>query len=204
MLLDKSHGMQAASTAIGAPMGAGFVAAAAPGRRFERLDAREIPIVRHQMAFAARTRLAPVASMMTVLGNGWIYLLLGLTLVLIEGWRATGTILRAGIAVAVGHGIYACGKRFVARPRPHVTYADIAPRRVPLDCYSFPSGHCMTICAACLPIAVAHPVAGLALAPLVLGLAWSRVVVGHHYPSDVVAGALLGVAACRPVMLLPL
>jgi undecaprenyl-diphosphatase len=203
MFLDKSHGMQAASTVLTLRSDADRVVPASP-RRFERLDAREIPLVRHQMALATRIRLASVAAMMNVLGNGWIYPPLGLTLLFIEGSRATRTILRSGLAVLVAHGIYACVKRLLARPRPYVTYGDIKPRREPLDRYSFPSGHCMTICAACLPIVAAHPATSVWLVPLAVGLAWSRVVAGHHYPSDVIAGALLGVAVCSAFLRLPL
>jgi undecaprenyl-diphosphatase len=213
MILDKSEAMQAVSTLAdrramplrldaiskGARHGRAGVALR---RQFERLDAFEIRLVRHQFAFAARARLTPIAAAITVLGNGWLYLPLGLALFLMDGWGAA-TVLRGGGAVLLVHCVYPFCKRAVARRRPFVTYSDVPSRREPLDYYAFPSGHCMTVCAACLPVAAVHPAAGIALVLFVTSLGWSRVVLGHHYPSDIVAGSMLGVAMGLFVLALP-
>jgi undecaprenyl-diphosphatase len=62
----------------------------------------------------------------------------------------------------------------------------------PLDRYSFPSGH--TLHAVLFTtIAVAYaPSLVFVLLPFTLLIAASRVVLGLHYPSDVIVGALLG------------
>lgn len=214
MILDKSEAMQVISTLVNRrtmpPVLDGIPARArrdqagvALRRQFERLDTREIRMVRRQRAFAARARLAPVAAAITVLGDGWIYLPLGLALFLTDGWSAIATVLKGGGAVLLAHCVYPFCKRAVARHRPFVTYRDIPSVHEPLDYYAFPSGHCMTLCAACLPVAIAHPAAGTALALFVTSLGWSRVVLGHHYPSDVIAGSLLGGAVCLLVLGLP-
>ena len=57
---------------------------------------------------------------------------------------------------------------------------------------SFPSGHSTTIAAACTLIAMRWPRLGWAALVLALCLSSSRVVIGAHYPSDIMAGLLLG------------
>ena len=59
---------------------------------------------------------------------------------------------------------------------------------------SFPSGHAASAAAFATGVAVESPLAGALVAPLALGVAWSRVHVGVHHPSDVVAGLAVGTA----------
>ena len=63
----------------------------------------------------------------------------------------------------------------------------------PLDRYSFPSGHAMTAAAFGTPIIVAASPFAI---PIVIAacalVSWSRIALGHHYPSDIVAGTVLG------------
>ncbi|MGW5396464.1 phosphatase PAP2 family protein [Streptomyces sp. NPDC003952] len=60
---------------------------------------------------------------------------------------------------------------------------------------SFPSGHAASAFAFTAGVALESPLWGAAVAPLAASVAFSRVYTGVHYPSDVLAGAALGVAA---------
>ena len=82
--------------------------------------------------------------------------------------------------------VVAMGARVVELPAP------VTP--------SFPSGHAASATAAALALARVWPSARLALAALATLIAFSRIYVGVHYPSDVVAGALLG-ATCAFIVL---
>lgn len=57
---------------------------------------------------------------------------------------------------------------------------------------SFPSGHAASAAAFATGVALESPVAGVLVAPLALAVAYSRVHVGVHWPSDVVVGAGVG------------
>ena len=87
-------------------------------------------------------------------------------------------------------------KPLVGRRRPDAARTDAARRigRVPWTS-SFPSGHSASAAAFATGLALEFPPAGLVVAPLAAAVAYSRVHVGVHYPSDVVTGAGIGVAA---------
>jgi len=108
-----------------------------------------------------------------------------------------GELRRVGVAalVAVGgsHMVVQVLKRQVERRRPYLALAESRLIVPPLYDYSFPSGHTTASFATATVLAAHWPALlwpCMALAALV-GL--SRTYLGHHYPSDVVAGALIGV-----------
>lgn len=88
------------------------------------------------------------------------------------------------------------GKWSVRRPRPvldgvpAVRQLTTQPRTT-----SFPSGHAASAFAFTAGVALESPLWGAVLAPVAVSVAFSRVYTGVHYPSDVAAGAALGVAA---------
>lgn len=85
-------------------------------------------------------------------------------------------------------------KAAVDRPRPFEAVAEPEPLLTGTVGSSLPSGHAATSAAGAVVLAAFVPRAVPALALLALGIAFSRIYVGVHYPADVVLGAAIGAA----------
>jgi len=175
------------------------------GGVFAALDRREVAIVRRCVDHARRRRLTRLARAITRAGNGWVYPAASALILAASLDHALRCIAAAAISLAVAFTIYPSLKRLFARSRPYehdVRLADAVP---PLDRHSFPSGHAMTAAAFGMPIIVAAPPIAI---PIVIAacalVSWSRLALGHHYLSDIVAGTALGatIAAVVAALLL--
>lgn len=135
------------------------------------------------------------------LGDGIFWYALMLLLPIVNGSAAWPTVVRMLAAGLIGLTLYKWLKQKTSRPRPCEVYAAISAGTPPLDRFSFPSGH--TLHAASLSIVCANGFPELAslVYPFALAVALSRPILGLHYPSDVLAGALLGVGVGQLVML---
>ena len=108
-----------------------------------------------------------------------------------RGRRAAGRgLIAIAIAAAVANGP---AKLLVRRRRPRGR-ARPALIRMPRST-SFPSGHSAAAFAFATGACEELPVLAPALVPLAAGVAYSRVHTGVHYPSDVAAGAAIGIAS---------
>ena len=126
------------------------------------------------------------------LGDGIIWYVLMLALPFLygaEGLKVAAIMLASGAAGLVA---YKYLKRTFVRERPFIRHAGISLAGAPLDRYSFPSGHTLHAVAFTWQGCVAFPELAVVLVPLALAIAASRVVLGLHYPTDVLVGALLG------------
>jgi membrane-associated PAP2 superfamily phosphatase len=106
------------------------------------------------------------------------------------------TAFNTGIALIGNTALTMMLKNTVQRPRPFVTYADkvmLQGHTSPND-YSFPSGHTSTAFATATSISLAYP-KWYVIAPsfaFASATAYSRMYRGAHYPSDVLAGIIVG------------
>ncbi|MFD5450936.1 phosphatase PAP2 family protein [Streptomyces sp. NPDC127100] len=119
------------------------------------------------------------------------------------GARARGAALVGVGAVAVtSTAANLLGKRLVRRPRPDREAARVSvDRYVPMPASaSFPSGHTASAVAFATAVGVVLPAAAAPLGALATAVGYSRVHTGVHYPGDVVAGAVLGIAGAATAL----
>lgn len=126
------------------------------------------------------------------LGDGLFWYALMIALVAfdgLQGLRASAHLAATGLATLL---LYTLLKRGTKRPRPFARDGRIRAWVAPLDEFSFPSGHTLHAVAFTLVALAYYPVLAWLLVPFSASVAASRVVLGLHYPSDVLAATAIG------------
>lgn len=126
------------------------------------------------------------------LGDGLLWYCLILALPLVDGTEGARLALQMALTGAVGVVLYTWLKRKTARPRPFQVHRHILVGGRVLDAGSFPSGHTLHAVGFTTLLLGAHPDAWVVLVPVAGLIAASRLVLGLHYPSDVISGGLIG------------
>jgi undecaprenyl-diphosphatase len=159
-----------------------------------RIDAAEYGLCRRLnrgAAFALPRLTFRIASR---LGDGIIWYVLIFALPLLYGAAAVRPAIVMALTGVAGVVLYKALKQLCVRERPFITHTAIDPAAAPLDRYSFPSGHTLHAVSFAWQASAHFPELAWLLLPLAGLIAASRVVLGLHYPSDVLAGAVLGAA----------
>lgn len=127
-------------------------------------------------------------------GDGWLWALAGLAVLLSGAERSGRAFCAALAAVASGIVLFSALKRIVNRRRPCWFERQSWHNLLPPDQFSFPSGHSITGFAVAVSLGSFYPAAWAGLLFCAASVAASRVVLGMHYLSDVVAGCAIGAA----------
>lgn len=127
-------------------------------------------------------------------GDGWLWYALGAILLLFGGAPRFAAVGAAALAAATGVAVFLHLKRLIRRPRPCSLEPHCWARLLPPDQFSFPSGHTITAFAVSVPLMNSYSGLAPGLVFCAVSIALSRVVLGLHYLSDVVAGAAIGTA----------
>lgn len=115
-----------------------------------------------------------------------------------QSQRAAVLMLAVG---AVSLVLYKGLKKATSRKRPYVRDGQVVALTAALDEFSFPSGHTLHAVAFTTVACAYFPMLVWLLVPFTALIALSRVVLGLHYPSDVLAGAGLGVSLAATSLL---
>jgi undecaprenyl-diphosphatase len=162
--------------------------------RARRLAAREHGWCLAANGWGAHAAVRTVFRGVSRLGDGAFWYALMAALVALDGWRGLAVSAQLAATGIVALSLYRKLKRWTRRPRPFRADARIRPWIAPLDEFSFPSGHTLHAVAFTV-VAVAHyPALAALLVPFAAAVAVSRVVLGLHYPSDVLAATAIGAA----------
>ncbi|HKT72587.1 MAG TPA: phosphatase PAP2 family protein [Steroidobacteraceae bacterium] len=162
-----------------------------------RIDAVEYGLCRtlnRGASLAIPCRVFQVASR---LGNGVVWYVLMLLLPVLYGAAAVRPAIIMALTGLLGVVLYKLLKRLFVRERPFITHSSIALAAAPLDRYSFPSGHTLHAVSFAWQATAHFPELGWVLVPLAGLIAGSRVVLGLHYPTDVLVGAVIGASLAQ-------
>ena len=127
-------------------------------------------------------------------GDGWLWYSLAILLAALGGHHRFCALGAAGLASSIGIAVFLFLKRLTGRRRPCHVEPHCWSTLLPPDQFSFPSGHTITAFAWTVAIAQFFPDLALGLYFCAVSIALSRIVLGMHFLSDVVAGAVLGSA----------
>ena len=128
------------------------------------------------------------------LGDGVFWYVLMGALIVADGLDGLAASAHLALTGVVALSLYKVLKRWTRRPRPFASDVRIRAWVAPLDEFSFPSGHTLHAVAFTV-VALAHyPMLAGLLIPFAAAVAVSRVVLGLHYPSDVLAATVIGVS----------
>jgi undecaprenyl-diphosphatase len=130
----------------------------------------------------------------TRMGDGWLWYGLGAILLTFGGSRGSAAVGAAGSAAILGILVFKILKQLSHRPRPCELQPHCWATVLPPDQFSFPSGHTMTAFSIALVVSYFYPTLEWPLYFLAVSIAVSRIVMGMHFLSDVLAGAVLGSA----------
>ena len=153
----------------------------------------------------ASVGLAPVRNLFRLvsrLGDGVFWYSVMLALIVTQGRPGLFTALRMLSAGMIGFAVYKLLKAKTTRPRPYRVLRGMRAGIDPLDAFSFPSGHTLHAVAFTVVAVSDFPALASLLVPFTLLVALSRVVLGLHYPSDVLAGAAIGAGVAQAVLAL--
>lgn len=164
---------------------------------FARLDAFEVRLCKPVNAFAQMHVVRSYFCFVSRIGDWPLWVSLLLALPVIYGNVAWPAVAHMAATSAVGILVYKALKLTLVRERPFASYAEVQLFSRPMDRYSFPSGHTLHATAFMVMLASYYPALFWPMLPLAISIALSRVILGLHYPSDVVAGAAIGFVLAR-------
>lgn len=159
----------------------------------ELLAGREARLCRRANHYCRRRRVRRLFAAISRLGDGVFWYVLMAALVVLDGFdglRASVHMAATGLAALL---LYKGLKRWTRRPRPYAADLRIRAWVAPLDEFSFPSGHTLHAVSFTIVALAYYPWLAPLLVPFTLSVALSRVVLGLHYPSDVLAATGIAV-----------
>ena len=125
-------------------------------------------------------------------GDGWLWYALGAVLLLFGGEQRFMAVGAAAFAAGLGIALFLRIKKATGRKRPCAIQPHCWAKLLPPDQFSFPSGHTITAFAVAVTLSLFYPELAPGFLFCAVSIALSRILLGMHFLSDVVAGAAIG------------
>lgn len=148
----------------------------------------------HLNRYSYRESVAVFFKTVSRLGDGWFwYAMLAISAIMggLSNWHFIAATIMTSLLGVV---LYKVLKVKTVRPRPYQVHQVINLGERPLDVFSFPSGHTLHAVLFTLAMGGMFPVLLWVMVPFAILVGLSRMVLGLHYPTDVLIGAMLGIA----------
>ena len=127
-------------------------------------------------------------------GDGWLSYAMGLLTLWLGGGQRLPAVGAAALAAGAGIATFLNLKKVTGRQRPCALEPHCWATLLPPDRFSFPSGHTITAFAVAVSLSLFYPEWAASLLFCALSVAASRILLGMHFLSDVLAGAAIGTA----------
>jgi undecaprenyl-diphosphatase len=125
-------------------------------------------------------------------GDGWLWYATGAMVALFGGPQRGRALLAAALAASAGIALFQKVKRACGRRRPCHLAPHCWSQLLPPDQFSFPSGHTITAFAVTISLGDFYPALLPGLLFCAASVAASRILLGMHFLTDVLAGAAIG------------
>lgn len=160
---------------------------------FERADQFELSLCQQMNQFGRRTPMVGnFFRVISRLGDGVFWYSLMLALPFLDAQHGLESVGHIAVVSIVCVALYKVLKNHMVRERPFISFSHIHALVAPLDHYSFPSGHTMNAMNFAVLFSVLYPPLFWLVVPFAILVGLSRVILGMHYPTDVIVGAVLG------------
>src|SRR6185312_13673228 len=164
----------------------------APQSMLQFIATRDLRLMRKVNKWPAPRWVRRLAIAATRAGDGWLWYLIGLCVLIFGGSERLTAVASAGSAALVGVGLFMSLKKLSGRKRPCEIEPHCWATLLPPDQFSFPSGHTITAFSVGMALAAFYPFLLPVLLFCAISIGASRVLLGMHFLSDVLAGAAIG------------